>query len=52
MGKILKSLTARMVLVGLAIHAVLLPLLFYGLLNIVEQSHKERFVNDCICAHR
>ncbi len=46
MGKILKSLTARMVLIGLAIHAVLLPLLFYGLLNIVEQSHEERFVND------
>jgi signal transduction histidine kinase len=46
MGKILKSLTARMVLVGLAIHAVLLPLLFYGLLNIVEQSHEELFIND------
>ena len=46
MAKILNSLTARVILIGLAIHAVLLPLLFYGLLNIVKQSHEERFVND------
>ena len=46
MGKILNSLTARMILIGLAIHAVLLPLLFYGLVNIIKQSHEERFVND------
>ena len=42
----LNSLTARMILIGLAIHAVLLPLLFYVLLYIVEQSHEEQFVND------
>jgi signal transduction histidine kinase len=46
MAKILNSLTARVILIGLAIQAVLLPLLFYGLLYIVEQSHEERFVND------
>ncbi|NOQ87628.1 MAG: HAMP domain-containing protein [Gammaproteobacteria bacterium] len=42
----LNTLTARIILIGLAIHAVLLPLLFYGLLYIVEQSHEERFIND------
>lgn len=42
----MKTLTTRMILIGLAIHAVLLPLLFYGLLYIVEQSHKESFIND------
>jgi signal transduction histidine kinase len=46
MGTKLNSLTARMILIGLAIHAVLLPLLFYVLLYIVEQSHEEQFVND------
>ena len=42
----LNTLTARIILFGLAIHAVLLPVLFYGLLYIVEQSHEERFIND------
>ena len=42
----LNTLTARIILIGLAIHAVLLPVLFYGLLYIVEQSHEERFIND------
>ncbi|MEA2080088.1 MAG: HAMP domain-containing protein, partial [Pseudomonadota bacterium] len=42
----LNTLAARVILIGLAIHAVLLPLLFYGLLTIVEQSHEELFVND------
>jgi len=42
----LNTLTARIILFGLAIHAVLLPILFYGLLYIVEQSHEERFIND------
>ena len=46
MGTKLNSLTARMILTGLAIHTVLLPQLFYGLLYIVEQSHEEQFVND------
>ena len=42
----LNSLAARIILIGLAIHAVLLPLLFYGLLYIVEQNHEEAFIND------
>jgi signal transduction histidine kinase len=42
----LNTLAARVILIGLAIHAVLLPLLFYGLLYIVQQSHEEGFVND------
>ena len=42
----LNTITARIILIGLAIHAVLLPFLFYGLLYIVEQSHEERFIND------
>ena len=46
MATTLNTLTARIILVGLAIHAVLLPLLFYGMLYIVEQSHEERFIND------
>ena len=46
MASKLKTLPARIILIGLAIHAVLLPLLFYGLLYIVEQSHEERFIND------
>jgi signal transduction histidine kinase len=46
MGKILNSFTTRTIFIGLGIHAVLLPLLYFGLLNIIEQSHEERFVND------
>ena len=46
MASKLNTLTARIILIGLAIHAVLLPLLFYGMLYIVEQSHEERFIND------
>ena len=46
MAAALNTLSARIILVGLAIHAVFLPLLFYGLLYIVEQSHEELFVND------
>ena len=42
----LSTLTARIILIGLAIHAVLLPLLFFGTFYIVEQSHKEQFIND------
>jgi signal transduction histidine kinase len=42
----LNTITARIILIGLAIHAVLLPLLFYGTLYIVEESHEEQFVND------
>ena len=46
MGTILNSFTTRTVLIGLGIHAILLPLLFVGLLKIVEESHEERFIND------
>ena len=46
MASKLNTLTGRIILIGLAIHAVLLPLLFYGMLYIVEQSHEERFIND------
>ena len=42
----LNTITARIILIGLAIHAVLLPVLFFGLLHIVEQSHEELFIND------
>lgn len=42
----MNTLTARMILIGLVIHAVLLPLLYNGLMYMVEQSHKESFVND------
>jgi len=42
----LNTFAARVILIGLVIHAVLLPLLFYGLLHIVKESHEERFVND------
>ncbi len=46
MASKLNTLAARFALIGLVIHAVLLPLLFYGMLYIVEQSHEERFIND------
>jgi len=46
MEKKLNTLTARMILGGLALHAILLPLLFYGQMYIVEESHEERFIND------
>jgi signal transduction histidine kinase len=42
----LNTLPVRIFLIGLAMHAVLLPVLFYGLLFIVEQSHEERFIDD------
>jgi len=46
MASKLNTLTGRIILFGLAIHAVVLPLLYYGMLYIVEQSHEERFIND------
>jgi signal transduction histidine kinase len=42
----LNTFAGRVILIGLVIHAVLLPLLFYGLLHIVKESHEELFVND------
>ena len=42
----MNRISARMILFALIIYAVLLPLLFNGLLHIVEQGLKERFVND------
>jgi len=46
MAKKLNTLASRVILVGLAVHAVLLPLLFYGLMTIVRQSNEERFIDD------
>lgn len=42
----LNTITGRIILAGLVIHAVLLPMLFYGLFYIVEQTHEEIFIND------
>ena len=42
----LNTLTSRIIQIGVVIHAVLLPALFFGLMYIVEQSHEERFIND------
>lgn len=42
----LNSLSARMVLVLLLIHTVLLPALFYGVLTVVENSQKDAFIDD------
>lgn len=42
----LNTFAGRAILIGLAIHAVLIPILFFSLLYIVKQSHEERFVND------
>lgn len=42
----MNTLAARMIVIGLVIHTVLLPILFTGLSRIVEQSHKDGFVND------
>jgi len=46
MAKILNTLVARFILIVLAINALLLPLLFNGLLYVINQSHEEWFVND------
>lgn len=46
MAKILNTLVARFILIVLAIHALLLPLLFNGLLYVINQSHEEWFIND------
>ncbi len=44
--RLLKSLTARLLLGLLAIHAILLPLLFVGLLYIVKQGYQTQFVEQ------
>jgi signal transduction histidine kinase len=46
MARILNTLVARFILIVLAIHALLLPLLFNGLLYVINQSHEEWFIND------
>lgn len=46
MAKKLKSLATRVVIVVVIVHTVLLPLLFRGLLYIVEESHKQMFVDN------
>ncbi|MFQ5549073.1 MAG: ATP-binding protein [Woeseia sp.] len=42
----LRTLAARLIAVALAVHALLLPALFFGVMFIVEKSHREVFVND------
>jgi signal transduction histidine kinase len=42
----LNTFAGRAIFIGLAIHAVLLPMLFFSLLYIVKQSHEELFIND------
>jgi C4-dicarboxylate-specific signal transduction histidine kinase len=46
MAKKLKPLATRLVIVVVIVHTVLLPLLFRGLLYIVEESHKQMFVDN------
>ena len=45
MGKRLKTLAARMIIVVVAVHAILLPLVFREVLHLVEQSHEEMFID-------
>ena len=42
----LNTLPARLILVALLVHAVLLPVLFFAMIVIVEESHNETFVNQ------
>jgi len=42
----LRTLRTRLIVVALAVHAMLLPALFYGVTFIVENSHRDIFVND------
>jgi len=42
----LSTLRARLIVVALAVHAMLLPALFFGVMFIVENSHRNVFVND------
>ena len=46
MARKLNTLLARLITVALAVHAMLLPALFFGVMFIVEKSHREVFVND------
>jgi len=46
MKRSLKSLSSRVVIAALIIHAVLLPILFYGLLTVVRHSEEEMFVDQ------
>lgn len=46
MAKKLKSLATRVVCVVVIVHIVLLPLLFRGVLYIVEESHKHMFIDQ------
>ena len=45
MAKRLNTLSARLIIVVVLGHAVLLPLVFRGVLYIVEQSHEEMFID-------
>jgi len=45
MAKALKSISARMLLAVLLVHAVLLPLLSYGMLTVVRNVEEELFID-------
>jgi diguanylate cyclase (GGDEF)-like protein/PAS domain S-box-containing protein len=44
-GSFFRSLTGRMMLGALLIHAILIPLLFAVILRMVQQDYKEQFIN-------
>jgi signal transduction histidine kinase len=46
MGSIKASITTRITLVVIGIHAVLLPVLFFGLSIVVRNSHAELFIQN------
>jgi signal transduction histidine kinase len=45
MARVLKTVSSSMVLAVLVIHAVLLPLLFYGLTRVLEEGNRNAFLD-------
>ena len=45
MARDLRTISSRMVLAVLLIHAVLLPILFYGMIRVVRTAQEEVFVD-------
>jgi len=45
MARDLRTISSRMVLAVLAIHAVLLPILFYGMIRVVRTAQEEVFID-------
>src|SRR4051812_41803244 len=46
MERLINSLRARLIAVGLVIHAALAPLLYLGVAVIVEEGYAESFINS------